>query len=162
MQPSDLIPSDLPQRFAQALPPGLDYASLRVLSESSSTVALRRGVLQPLSENLDCGAMVTVHHQGGLGYAATPDLSAAGLRRALERATRWAEASRGRAVFNVDAVDMPASVGAYRTAVSEPSTPAGSRIASRCCSSSPGRSRGTSGWSTGTCRCRPRPSRTAC
>ena len=120
MQPSDLIPSDLSQRFAQALPSGLDYASLRVLSESSSTVALRRGVLQPLSENLDCGAMVTVHHQGGLGYAATPDLSATGLRRALERATRWAEASRGRAVFNVDAVDMPASVGAYRTAVSEP------------------------------------------
>ena len=120
MQPADLIPADLEQRFREALPVGLDYASLRVLSEGSSTLALRRGVLQPFSESIDCGAMVTVHHQGGLGYAATPDLSIAGLRRAFARATEWADRSRGRVAFDVDQVEMPASVGEFRSPVQQP------------------------------------------
>ncbi len=116
----DLIPTDLERRFRDALPVGLDYVSLRVLAERNESLALRRGVLQPLSESVDCGAMVTVHHQGGLGYAATPDLSTEGLRQAITQACRWADRSRGRMAFDVSALAMPDSVGEYRSPVQQP------------------------------------------
>ena len=61
--------------------------------------------------------MVTVHHRGGTGYAATPDLSASGIERALQRAKAWAEQTADLALFDFSSVEMPNAVGRYSTPV---------------------------------------------
>ena len=67
-------------RFRERMP-SVDYCSLRVVDEQMDVLTVRRDVLQPIESWNSRGGMVTVHHRGGTGYAATPDLSAAGIER---------------------------------------------------------------------------------
>jgi len=70
--------------------------SLRLVEESSESLGVVRGVLQPPALAVDRGAMLTVWIDGEAGYCATADLSARGLRAAAERAAQWARAAKGR------------------------------------------------------------------
>ncbi|MBC7414219.1 MAG: TldD/PmbA family protein [Herminiimonas sp.] len=97
----------------QALAPAVDFCSLRLVSESSEAVMVRQDVLQPLQSSVDTGAMVTVIHRGGYGYAATSNLSRAGLRDAIERAVAWAAASAGRSVVDFAQVAHARPGGKY-------------------------------------------------
>ena len=78
------------------LAPAVDFCSLRLVDETSEHIMVRQDILQPISHRSDRGAMLTVIHRGGYGYAATSDLSENGLKEALRRAKDWAEASAGR------------------------------------------------------------------
>ena len=49
--------------------------SLRVMRESAEALSVRSGVVEPPKLSEDLGAMVTVVDAGGMGYAATADLS---------------------------------------------------------------------------------------
>ena len=69
--------------------------SLRVVEASSESLAVVRGVLQPPALATDRGAMLTVRIDGEVGYCATADLSAAGLREAAACAAQWAQAAAG-------------------------------------------------------------------
>ncbi|HEX4338731.1 MAG TPA: TldD/PmbA family protein [Polyangiaceae bacterium] len=91
---------------------GTDFASLRVVDETSERVSVRQGVPEPAQTMLDRGAMITVIDHDGVGYAATSDLSDAGLRAALDAAKEWAALSRGRSVFE-GRVAMPSPSGSY-------------------------------------------------
>ena len=73
------------ERFRRIMP-RVDFCSLRIVHERSESLAVRQDVLQPVSNGDDLGAMVTVIHQGGCGYAGTSDLTETGLSRALEHA----------------------------------------------------------------------------
>jgi predicted Zn-dependent protease len=84
----------------RALTPAVEFCSLRLVAETAETLTVRQDVLQPVRSSSDCGAMVTVIDAGGCGYAATSDLSAAGLKEALGRARDWARASAGRSVVD--------------------------------------------------------------
>ena len=53
----------------------MDFCSLRLVSERSETLVVRQDVLQPVVNSEDRGAMLTVWDKGGMGYAATSDLS---------------------------------------------------------------------------------------
>jgi predicted Zn-dependent protease len=122
--------SDLAQRF-RALIPSCDFASLRVVDERTESLTVRQDVLQPVRDVRDAGAMVTVHAGGGIGYAATADLSDAGLTAALDRAKRWAEATGGRFVFPAGAYTPAQPVGTWRSPAERPwsTTPLGERLA---------------------------------
>src|SRR5205085_214002 len=48
-------------------------------------------------------------------YCATSDLSQAGLQKALDRATEWAQATRGKSVVKFDPARMPAPRGQYES-----------------------------------------------
>lgn len=87
-------------------------ATLRLYRERSETVSVRRGVLEPVSSQDDAGAMVTVV-DGGIGYAATSDLSPAGLATALAQASAWAQRTAGKTVTDFAAVPQPTVRGAY-------------------------------------------------
>ena len=93
--------------------PTVDFCSLRVIDETSEHMLVRQDVLQPLSSAIDRGAMVTVVHRGGYGYAATSDLTRAGLQDALARATAWAEHSAGKSVVDYSSIVMPHPTGQY-------------------------------------------------
>ena len=111
------MPSTLEQRFQEALPKDLSFCSLRYSSECTNVVSVQKGVLQPIKEHDDHGLMVTVHHNGGLGYAATIDDSISGIRSAIEKARRWAEHSAKHALFSTQTIDLAHPVGTFRTPV---------------------------------------------
>ena len=115
----DSIPS-----LFRSLAPAVDFCSLRLVEETSEQLTVRQDVLQPPSTAVDRGAMVTVMHRGGHGYAATSDLSAAGLKDAIARACHWAEASAGRSIIDYARIDLPRPTGIYRTPVDAVPLPA--------------------------------------
>lgn len=108
----------------------MDWCGLRLVEEEHEILTVQRGVLQPVRQTVDCGAMITVHHRGGTGYGATCDLTSAGLRRAAERARTWAERTAGRGVCDFSELEMPAPSGDHATAVQRPwaSMPLSERI----------------------------------
>ena len=110
----------LEQHFARAVPAGADFVSLRYLDERTESLGVRHGVMEPASTAADVGVMITVLEGGGLGYAATSDLSDAGLREAARRAQAWARKSAGIAVADFSRMPHAASSGSFRTPVAQP------------------------------------------
>jgi predicted Zn-dependent protease len=104
---------------AVALPaapsPGV-RVTVRVVDATSERLLLRRSLVQPIEIERDRGAMVCVWRRGGVGYCATADLSAAGLREAAVLAERWAARVERHGVFDgldlrtlLDASPLPAA-----------------------------------------------------
>ena len=75
----------LKQRFA-ALRTRAEFFSLRYVRESGQHLSVRKNVAEPPAFSHDQGAMLTVRVKGVEAYAATNDLSQAGLQAALDRA----------------------------------------------------------------------------
>ncbi len=98
----------------------MDFCSLRIEREVDEWVSVIRGVPRPPNLSRSFGAMVTIHDRGGLGYAATADLSREGLKRAIGQAKDWAHRSAGRAVTNFSEVRPESVQGKYETPVMEP------------------------------------------
>jgi len=93
--------------------PKVDFCSLRFVRSFREGLAVRQDVPQPVHREEDAGVMVTVMHNGGMGYGATSDLSAAGLNNAIEKASLWASRTAGRSVVDFRKVSMPQPKGQY-------------------------------------------------
>ena len=93
--------------------PSEGFCSLRLVDERHERLAVRMDVPEPAVDWRETGAMVTVVRDGGMGYAATSDLTEAGLKRAVEEAGRWATLSAGRSVVAFDKIAWPAPEGEY-------------------------------------------------
>ena len=74
-------------------------------------MAVVRGIVQPISCGFDAGAMVTAYLPSGIGYAASADLSADGLRHAADRALQWARATQAWGVFANVRIPQPDASG---------------------------------------------------
>ena len=105
--------------FRDLIPSDVDFFSLRLVREHNEHITVRDEVLQPVVEQVDTGAMVTVVKKGGLGYAGTSDLSPAGLARAVQRASQWAERTANRSVCNYSDVKLPHPTGTYQSQVDQ-------------------------------------------
>ena len=95
--------------------PAVDFCALRYVEEASEWLQVRQDVAEPPQLATTRGAMVTVIDKGGLGYAATSDLSPAGIREAMARARHYAALTAGRSVVDYSAVEMPSPTGTYRS-----------------------------------------------
>ncbi len=111
---------DLVAKRFREIAPAADFVSLRLLESVQQDIGVRDDVLLPVETCLDAGAMITVFAGGGLGYAATSDLSSSGLARAAARALEWARLSAGRLVLDVSKVEMPCPQGSYESPVEIP------------------------------------------
>ena len=69
---------EVEERFLKVAPE-TDFCSLRFVERRYEQIWIRRSIVQPVESQRDTGAMITVVHEGGLGYGATCDLSEAGL-----------------------------------------------------------------------------------
>ena len=81
----------LEQQLRQALP-AADFASARYVCDRYEGLGVRQDVPEPVRRGEDRGVMITVADGGGLGYAATCDLSPGGLAaltRGGEPASMW-------------------------------------------------------------------------
>ena len=101
----------------RAVAPAVDFCSLRFVEEASEFLQVRQDVAEPPQLCASRGAMVTVVDRGGLGYAATSDLSRAGLAEAVRRAVGLAKLTAGRSVVDYGAIDLPRPQGTYRSKV---------------------------------------------
>jgi predicted Zn-dependent protease len=110
------------RNFKEVCPPDIHFCSLRFVEEITETLSIRKGILEPVDKTIDAGVMITVHHNGGLGYASTPDISKSGIRKALQKAKEWAEHSAKHSIINTNVLDLPHSTGSYKTAVEKPWT----------------------------------------
>jgi predicted Zn-dependent protease len=108
---------DTLQRDFRSIAPAVDFCALRFVEESSEYLQVRQDVAEPPQLAVSRGAMVTVIHEGGLGYAATSDLSRTGLAAAMDRARRYARLTAGRSVVDYGAMRMPRPTGTYSSAV---------------------------------------------
>ena len=100
------------------LPPlrsAASFWSVRVHDLRSETFTVRQDVPEPPRRSRDRGAMVTAVMDDSAGYCATGDLSPAGLQQALDRATEWARATKGRAILRVDPSKLPPPRGEYES-----------------------------------------------
>jgi predicted Zn-dependent protease len=100
--------------------PATGYWSARRVSETSEQLVVRRDVAQAPRRCRDDGVMLSVVHDGALGYGATSDLSEAGLRLAFSRALDLAKACAGRSVFDYREADLPRASGGYRSPNEKP------------------------------------------
>ena len=100
-----------------ALRSAAPFWSVRFHEETSRSFAMRQDTFEPPRLSLDRGAMLTAVVAGGAGYCATGDLSPAGLQKALDRATEWAQATRGRAIVRFDPSKVAPPRGSYQTPV---------------------------------------------
>jgi predicted Zn-dependent protease len=112
-----ILPDSIRTLFRR-LAPAVDFCSLRFVDESSEHLTVRQNVLRPPSTSVDRGVMISIVHRSGYGYAATGDLSAAGLKDAIARARRWAEASAGRSVVDYTKIALPHAAGDYASPAS--------------------------------------------
>ena len=102
-------------RLRAALPDDVDYATARLVDERSESLRVRRNTLEPLQTDIDTGVMITVWNRGGLGYAATSDLTDDGLAAAADTARRWADVTAGAMVGAIPPPERP--VGSYASPV---------------------------------------------
>jgi predicted Zn-dependent protease len=93
--------------------PAAQFCSLRFMREKDQVLSVRQDVPQPAHCAEDAGAMITVIDDGGLGYAATSDLSPAGLAEACGRAKRWARTTSACSAVDFKKVSMPNPTGEY-------------------------------------------------
>jgi predicted Zn-dependent protease len=100
--------------------PACDYWTLRLVRESYDQLEVRQGVMEPCALGESLGAMVTVVAGSGLGYAATSDLSATGLRRAAEQAREWAGAHARLGLFDGALYPRSDLRAEYRSPTAEP------------------------------------------
>jgi predicted Zn-dependent protease len=111
--------TDSLRRDFRAVAPAVDFCSLRFVEETSELLTVRQDVAEPPQLASDRGAMITVIDKGGLGYAATSDLSTAGLRVAADRARQLAALTAGRSVVDYSAIAMPSPRGTYASPLAD-------------------------------------------
>ncbi|MGE0726658.1 MAG: TldD/PmbA family protein [Acidimicrobiia bacterium] len=106
------------ERLAALLPTDVDFASARFHRERAQSLSVRDAVVQPPHRRDEVGVMVSLWHDGGTGYAATSDLSDAGLAAAVAAARAWLARTRGLAVL----AEAPLGHrrGSYRSTVVRP------------------------------------------
>ena len=106
-------------KYFTAHAPAVDFWTLRLTDEHSEFVFVRQGITQPVSMQLSRGALLTVVDGDGMGYAASSDLSPAGLRRAAAQAQAWACSSKGKGLVATSALPRPSGRGVYQTPVAQ-------------------------------------------
>ena len=104
--------ASIADRFRK-LQTSVPFWSLRYHKETRELLAVRQDTVEPPRLSIDRGAMLTAVAEGGYGYCATSDLSQAGLQAALDRATQWAQATKGKCVVRFEPGRMPAPRGEY-------------------------------------------------
>ena len=104
----------------RALAPRVAFWSIRAVRETACGLTVRRGVVEPPWSSHDLGVMITVGDRGGVGYAATADLTAAGLTRAIDAARTWAHRTCATSLIDPLWLDGPPVVAEWSSPVEEP------------------------------------------
>jgi predicted Zn-dependent protease len=98
-------------RFSSAC----DWVGIREYRETTNTLSARNGRAESTESRLSHGIMIEVLHSGQFAYAATVDLSPAGVERTFSKALSMARLCSGHKLFSFDASARPVNKGIYRS-----------------------------------------------
>jgi predicted Zn-dependent protease len=107
------------QQFSR-IAPSTGFWTLRLTNETHESISVRQGVMQPVYNRFARGALLTVVNGNGCGYAATSDLSPGGLKKAVQKASDWAQLSSGLGLLTANDFPRPESRARYETPVQLP------------------------------------------
>ena len=102
------------QHFA-ALSTRAGFHSLRLVRQTGEHCMLRRGIAEPPALMQDMGAMLSVRLDGVEAYAATSDLSLAGLQRALDSAEAFARRIAAHGLVDLRGLEPPTGHARYES-----------------------------------------------
>ncbi|MGF1547705.1 MAG: TldD/PmbA family protein [Thiotrichales bacterium] len=100
--------------------PAVTDWSARIVATTGEHLRVRQGVPLPPTLERDLGVFITVIDSDGMGYAATSNVTAAGIDAAFATARRWADASRGRLAIDPREVPRATAQGRYAASVALP------------------------------------------
>ena len=92
-----------------------DHISLRYVKETTESLVIRQGKFESAPIRNDEGIMVTVEHQGGIGYASTSNLSESGVENAISQAKGWASNTASLNLKELTQSEPRAPEGTYHT-----------------------------------------------
>ena len=101
------ISTDAIERSFERLTQGLNHCVLRLVEKRRLGVSVRRDVPEPVLNDHVSGCMMTVVENGGAGYAASSDLSEAGLELALRDARDRAKIAASQPLFDAGRLAVP-------------------------------------------------------
>jgi predicted Zn-dependent protease len=110
--------NEVAQRFRNSAP-DTDFWTLRLSDQSRETISVRQGILQPVISQFARGALVTVVIGDGCGYAATSDLSSAGLKAAVRQASDWAVQCSALGLLKTTDYPRPENKAQYQTPIEQ-------------------------------------------
>lgn len=110
-------------RAAATLKSDAEFWSLRIADDRTDEHTVRNDVAQPYATVRDRGALLTAWCGAGAGYAATADLSKAGLQAALDHASTRARASAAVALIDHRSAPRPSVSGSYVSPNAEAALP---------------------------------------
>ncbi|MFA9289292.1 MAG: TldD/PmbA family protein [Weeksellaceae bacterium] len=99
--------------------PAVTYADVRIVEQTSEEIATKDGVVEALSSSTSTGFNVRVLKNGVWGFAASHDISDAGIDKTIAKAIEIADASVGYKVEDVTLDDWAPQVGSYKTPIKE-------------------------------------------
>src|ERR671915_249308 len=112
-----MLPSmakDIVAIFKRLAPP-VDFWSLRLIDIQEQGLTVRQDVLQPIRNRYSRGVFITVLDRGGIGYAATSDVSESGLGAAIKYALRWAQRTANINLLRPEHLAQAKTSGTYHT-----------------------------------------------
>jgi predicted Zn-dependent protease len=105
-----------------SLIPATEFCSLRTVHKKTEVLSVRRDIVQPPNRSIDAGAMVMIAEGDSMGYAATSELTTAGLSRAIRQARDWAKTGHRYSLPGSQIPTRNACVGNYSVPVEQPWT----------------------------------------
>lgn len=104
-----------PEKALKKARESCEWAGLRYSRETTTVRAVRNDKPEKNESSLEEGVMAEVMIDGHIGYAATADLSEAGIQAAFERAISTTRATAKHKVFSFTGEQRPAARGEYRS-----------------------------------------------
>ena len=95
--------------------PSVDAWQARIINIEEESRSVRQDILQPVTTEDDMGIMITLGIGGGMGYAATSDLSLTGISSAMKQAKYWAEICQHKKLFDARSLPLMQHSGQYQT-----------------------------------------------
>ena len=108
--------AQLLQNFKTVLP-NVDFWSLRFVDSQYQQIMVRQNKPEPISLSHSQGAHITLIVDGGIGYAATCDLSVSGLKQAIKQAIYWAKMSVDYSLIQAQHYPRPQRSGYWQSPV---------------------------------------------
>lgn len=87
------------ERFFNCVKSG-EFATIRIVSSYSESIAVRSDVLAPVSFGNDSGYMITVYSGDGSGYASSGDFSEKGIKKAMNQLRPGQNSTAGTVFFH--------------------------------------------------------------
>lgn len=97
--------------------PNVDFWSLRYVDNTYQRIMVRQDNPEPISLSHSQGVHITLIVNGGIGYAATCDLSPDGLKQAINQAVHWAKLSAGYSLIESRHFPRPQRSGNWQPAI---------------------------------------------